>query len=178
MEEVIKEVVKYIIYPQFFPPIVLIIIQIIRSLFILFSVFAIALIVFLILNNAFLEMRFIDNWVEFIKAKPHRKVKMVKDWEKIVKQAKEGDESERKLAIIEADDTVEGILEKLGYKGSSIEDRLSKLNEDIIPNINDLKRAHKTRRDIVYDPNYTLSEDESKEMIDIYEKTFRDMQLF
>ncbi len=178
MEEVAKEIIKYIIYPELFPPAVLMVIQIVRALFITFSVLAIALIAFLLLNNAFLEMRFINNWVEFIKAKPHRKVKMVRDWEKIVKRAKEGDESERKLAVIEADDVVDGVLDKLGYKGKDLGDRLSKLNEDIIPNISDLQRAHKTRRDIIYDPNYNLSADDSKELIDIYEKTFKDLQLF
>ncbi len=176
MVEIIKEVINYIANPTLLPSIIFTVIQIMKWAFIVFSSFLLIMLIFLLSRNTYLDKRYINDWSEFIKAKPYRKVKIVRDWEKIVKRAKEGDESDRKLAIIEADDTVNDILGKLGYGGSNLEHKLLNLNKDVIPNIEELKRAHKIRRDLVYDPNYTLTENESRELIEIYQKTFKDMQ--
>lgn len=171
-----EEVINYLTNPHLFPQILFIVLQIVRFLFIVISIiFALALI-FLLTRNRYVENRVVNDWKEFLKERPYQKVKMIKDWERIIKQVKEGDESDKKLAIIEADDIVNDMLEKMGYKDEKLEDKLSKVDKDIIPNVEDLKKAHKKRRDIVYDPGYTLSDEETDEVIAIYEKTFKDLQ--
>ena len=173
-----EEIINFISNPQLFPRPVFIIFQIIRIVFSAVSIFLIIMLIFLLTRNRYIENRFLQDATEFKAQKPYQKVKIVKDWEKIMKQVKNGDESEKKLAVIEADDMVYDMVRKLGYKGEKLEEMLEKENSDIIPNIEDLKRAHKRRRDIVYDPGYTLTKEEAEEVMAIYEKTFKDLQFF
>jgi len=174
--EGLAKIVAYLTNPELYPPLVFLLFQILRFFFIVFSVFLAGMIVFLLTQNRYLEFRYFNDWAEFKKKKPYTKENIVKEWNKIVKQAREGDDSDRKLSIIEADEKVNEILGKLGYEGKNIEEKLSDLNEDIVPNMEELRKVHKRKRDIVYDPGYILSKEEANEMISVYEKTFKHMQ--
>jgi hypothetical protein len=47
----------------------------------------------------------------------------------------------------------------MGFIGDTLGERLEKLTDATIPNLNQLSDAHKVRNSIVHDPDYKLSID-------------------
>jgi len=149
-----------------------------RLSFIAIFIFFLLGIFMLLLKASWLKRRFLEDISEFSTNKPFGAKKPLKGWIKITKKLESGKESEYKLAIIEADNLLNNIFEKMGYKGETIEVKLKKLGPTILPDIDKIYQAHKVRNNIVYDPDYQLTLDQAKKAIDIYEKAFRDLELF
>jgi len=110
--------------------------------------------------------------------RPSDAKKAFKQWIRIIKKLSSDKESEYKLAVIEADNLLEGSLEKNGYKGELMEDRLDKIDAIILSNKEQVLEAHKIRNNIVHNPDFTLSVDQAKKAIDIYEEAFRNLEVF
>lgn len=102
----------------------------------------------------------------------------IKDWAKINKKLEGGKESEYKLGIIEADILLDDTLKKMGYSGESVGDRLKQIDKIILPNLDDLWKAHKVRNNIVHDPDYKLTVREAKEALKIFEEAFQVLNVF
>jgi len=88
---------------------------------------------------------------------------------------KKGDESEYKLAIIEADTVLDDVLEKVGYSGETLEDKIDKVSLVVISNKEEILEAHKVRNTIVYNPNYKVELEEAKKLLEIYKKALIDL---
>jgi hypothetical protein len=63
----------------------------------------------------------------------------------------------------------------MGYVGETMGERMEKINVAVLPNIEDVWAAHKIRNNIVHDPDFRLSLDETKRAISIYEKALTDL---
>jgi hypothetical protein len=78
-----------------------------------------------------------------------------------------------KQAIIEADTILEEMLEKMGYKGDSIGDKLKQVEKSDFVTLNEAWEAHKVRNRIAHSgSNFTLSKDEAERVIGMYRKVF------
>ncbi len=176
--EILSTAYEYLIVnPEVVPPAYYATWSFLRIVFIILFVFLAGMLVFLLFINEYVKLRFIEIIEEFIRAKPRRKIKLKADWKKNIRQIERGEEGDRKLAIIEIDDTIKDALLQLGYEGDTLGEMLENASKEFIPNLEDLKRAHKIRRDLIYDPNKTLSPEEASELIAIYEEAFRNLQL-
>ena len=103
---------------------------------------------------------------------------MVKAWAKITSRLETGLESEYKLAVIEADSILDNILNRMGFSGETLGERLNKLTVATLPNCEQVREAHKIRNNIVHDPSYRLGLDEAKRVLGIYQQALRDLQAF
>lgn len=101
---------------------------------------------------------------------------MAKQWFKIKARLDTGQESEFKLALIEADDLLSEVLKRLGYAGETLGERIEKITKASLSNIEDIKEAHKTRNNIVHDPDYRLTLEEAKKNTEIYENALSGLQ--
>ena len=96
-------------------------------------------------------------------------------WSNIQTQLKSYNQNDWKQAIIEADTILEEMLEKIGYEGNSIGDRLKKANPADFLTINSAWEAHKTRNRIAHGgSNFTLSRDEAERVIGLYRDVFKE----
>ena len=68
-------------------------------------------------------------------------------------------------------------LSRIGFEGETLGDRLQKVSPVIIPNLEDVFAAHKTRNDIVHDPDYRLTLQDAKTAIKAYEDAFSALDL-
>lgn len=114
---------------------------------------------------------------EFIDFKSYGAKKYEKTWAKITRRLERHSESEYKLAIIEADGFLNEILEKMGYQGATLGERLNRVPDGVLPNMQDVREAYETRSNIVHDPNYKITPEESKKTIAIYEKALQDLEV-
>ncbi len=149
-----------------------------KPLFIVISFVFLTAIIWFLLKTSWLKRRITEDASEFVTFKPLGVRKTPKEWIKIIKKLETGKDSEYKLAVIEADSLLEGKLKRIGQKGDTLVDLLEKLNPSILNNIEKVKQAHKTRNEIVHNPDYVLTLDQAKETIEVYGKAFRDLKIF
>ncbi|MBZ9569811.1 hypothetical protein KJA16_02715 [Patescibacteria group bacterium] len=141
-----------------------------KILFLIISLFFLFGIIYFLLKTGWLKRLFLQDLVEFLSFKPYAIRKVSQTWKKIIKGLEKVSESETKLAIIEADDLLNEILERMGYPGETLGEKLKQLSEVILPNLDEVWKAHKIRSNIVHDPTYRLSLGEARKVLEIYEK--------
>ncbi len=154
------------------------IVAVLRVLFLIFSFFLIGLIIYALVHTQWLRYRFFENSSEFFKSKPYGTDQYLKKWKQISNRINNNLEAEYKLAIMEADLMLESILKGMGYIEETVEKKLINVTSTEISNIEELKKVRKARNDIVYDPDYQLSKEKTKEVLDVYAATFKELGLF
>ncbi len=96
--------------------------------------------------------------------------KMQKRWDKIMARLKENNESQFKVAIIEADAIADEILGGIGYKGANMGEKLANIRPEQIDYMtDDLQRAHEIRNRIVHDENFRVDQELAESTIKIFE---------
>lgn len=151
--------------------------SIVKILFIIFSLALLAAVFYFLANTNYLHFRIFQDVTEFFTYKPYGTKKMIKVWKKIFGRLELPNESEYKLAVIEADDLLDGILKRLGYAGDNLKERLASLTGIILPSIDKVREAHTVRNSIVHDPDYHLTLDQAKKLLDTYEQALRELQV-
>ncbi len=167
-------VIDNIVYLKFIP---FWIINTVKISFIGFFVIGVVFLVFLFAKSSWAKFMVYDEANMFSNYRSYGLQKITKAWEKIVKRLSSNLNSEYKLAIIEADDLLNNILKKMGYSGETMGDRLKQVTLDMVANIEDLKEAHILRNNIVHDPDFSLSLEQAKKNVKIYEETFKNLNM-
>ena len=175
MEEVIKFELDFIIslLPTFVN-----ILEIMRVVAIITSIIFIVGIVILLHMNKYLVYRYAETFSDLFRKKPYLGIRIKKEWKDIIKRAKDGDEEERKLAVVDADEVLDEVLTKMSFVGENLQEKLEKISEDIFPTAEEIKMVHQEKKDILYNPDRELSKKDAMRIIDVYEKTIRDCQFF
>jgi len=85
-------------------------------------------------------------------------------------------ESDYKLALIEADNIFDNLLKKIGYQGEDMGERLKQITEAQLANIDDLWQAHKVRNRIAHESDFKLTYSQTKRAIEIFQRAARDLE--
>ncbi|MEK7071693.1 MAG: hypothetical protein AAB959_00170 [Patescibacteria group bacterium] len=144
--------------------------------FLAITLFFVVFITFALINTSWLNWYILRDLQEFFRRRPYGTKKVIKDWNKIKARLDTGLEAEYKLAILEADSTMDEVLKRMGFGGASLGERLDKLTAVSLPNLNEVRLAHQIRSNVVHDPDYKLTLDETKKTIAIFEKALVDLQ--
>jgi hypothetical protein len=105
------------------------------------------------------------------------KRRTVRAWTQIQKRVQAGDESNLKLAVIEADKVMDEILKRSGFAGETMADRLKGLNTAQLSNLQQVWEAHKLRNRIVHEPDFEVSKKEAEYAVSIYGRAFQEFGL-
>jgi len=138
--------------------------------FLFFFFVLLILVILLIFRTSWMQYAFLENLVQFFTFKPYGIKKSIKSWMKITKKLESGDEAEYKLAVIEADKMLDDILKQVGYSGETLEDKIQKLSQFLISNKEEVLEVHRYINDLLYNPNYRLDLDKTKEFLEVYKK--------
>jgi hypothetical protein len=147
-----------------------------RTLEFLLAIYAfiiLADIVMLVISRGFADIRFTFKGMKIPMISPK---KMKKKWDKIEARIKSNDLSNYKLAVIEADKIVGDILIGMSLEGGDLNEILDNLKPGQIENLEDLKKAHKLRNQIIHDPSFEVSKESAAEIIGIYEEFLKYFQ--
>ena len=98
-------------------------------------------------------------------------------WEAIMKKSQMSLPQSLTLAIIECDSFVDSVLKRMGLEGEHMADRLEKLDPEEIKTLPRLWNAHRTRNDLVHTPGFTISMEQAKRILNIYEEFLKEIQL-
>ena len=153
------------------------IVSITRIVFIAISVFLFGFIIFGLVHASWLRRLILTDFQEFLTYRPYGVKKFYRQWQKIKQRIDAGLESEYKLAITEADSTLDDVLKRLGFAGETLGERLTKLTEATITNLPEVLEVHKIRNNVVHDPDFKLTSGETKRILEVYEKALTDLQV-
>ena len=150
---------------------------VVKIIFALAGFIFLGFIMFMLMRTQWIRFKYLFDLVEFFTFRPYGVRRITKAWTKIQQRLQSGDETEYKLAVIEANSMLEETLKRLGILGKTFKERLSNITPTIIPNLNDVIKAHQTRDSIVHDPNFRLSLIDAQKTLDIFEEAFRSLDL-
>jgi len=150
--------------------------KLIKFVFVILSFAFIGFIIWALIKTSWLYRLIIWDIEEILTYRPFGARKIVKQWQKIKSKLDTGLESEYKLAVLKADAMLDNILNRMGFGGKTLGEKLIGLTAASLPNIEEVKQAHKVRNNVIHDPAYRLSLDEAKKAIEVYEKALIDLQ--
>lgn len=96
-------------------------------------------------------------------------------WMHILQLLESYNQNDWRQAIIEADIILEEMLEKMGYDGSTIGDKLKNVEASDFLTLNQAWEAHKIRNRIAHSGSeFKISQDESRRVIGLYQEVFEE----
>ena len=98
----------------------------------------------------------------------------VEEWEKIKQYLESRNESDWKLAILEADKMLDKLVQKMGYPGNNLGERLKAVEPSDFRTLNSAWEAHKVRNAIAHDQGYKLTKRSAARVIGLYEQVFKE----
>lgn len=149
----------------------------IKVLFILLTLVLLGFVIYFLAITSWLRFFILQDLVEFLSYKPYGTKRMTKAWRKILARLEKADESEYKLAVIEADEILDNVLKRLGYGGNNLKERLDNVTEILMPSLEKVKQVHSVRDSIVYDPDYRLTLDQARKLIEVYEQALKELEV-
>ncbi|HLC95632.1 MAG TPA: hypothetical protein VJH89_04050 [Patescibacteria group bacterium] len=103
---------------------------------------------------------------------------IIKRWEKILTRLEGDNPSQYKVAVLEADAFADEILSGIGYKGTTMTDRLASIHEGQLESKNIISEAHQIRNRIVHEADLAISLEDAKKCLDAYHAFFEEVELF
>ena len=97
-------------------------------------------------------------------------------WVKVTGNVSSENESDWRLAIIEADKMLDALMSIAGFSGASLGEKLLAVEPGEMLSLNDAWEAHKYRNKIAHEPGFVVSHYEAKRVIGLYEKVFREYE--
>lgn len=105
------------------------------------------------------------------------KRRSLKGWRQIQARLQASEQNQWKLAILEADHMLNEILKMSGYLGKDLEDKLELITPAQLSNVEEVQKAHQVRGKIAQDPAFAISREEALEVIEVYKKSFVELNL-
>ncbi len=100
---------------------------------------------------------------------------LVAQWQEVQRHANSTNPSDWRLAILEADIMLDEVLEKRGYQGDSLGEKLKSVDRSDMLSLDAAWEAHKIRNQIAHEGvGFQISEREAKRVIALYQKVFEE----
>ncbi len=95
-------------------------------------------------------------------------------WAEILDRLDSFNESDWRRAILSADTMLDEMLEKMGYHGETIGERLKTVEESDFLTLDNAWEAHKVRNRIAHEGEFVLTKREARRVIDLYKEVFEE----
>ncbi|MFQ5661810.1 MAG: hypothetical protein ACE5F2_00975 [Candidatus Paceibacteria bacterium] len=98
-------------------------------------------------------------------------------WNQLVDLAMSENESDWRLAIIEADTMLDDMVDAMGYKGDGLGEKLKQIERSDFNTLDQAWEAHKVRNNIAHaGSDFTLTQREVRRAIDLYKQVFDEFE--
>ncbi len=135
-------------------------------------------IIFLLIRTNWLKYRYIENVVGFLSYRPLGVGKLVKRWRGVRRKFEKGSEYDWKTAVLEAEELLDDVLERMGQKGETTEEKIQSLPLGSVSNFSQIREALGIKNRIIRDSEYKLSREEAESALKAFEQALKDLQVF
>jgi len=98
-------------------------------------------------------------------------------WERVIAHVQSENASDWRLAILESDIMLAELLERMGYAGENVGEKLKTIEQSDFNTIEDAWEAHKVRNLIAHQgSDYLLSKREAQRVVSLYANVFREFR--
>jgi hypothetical protein len=97
-------------------------------------------------------------------------------WEEIKRHVSSANPAEWKFAVLEADKLVDFVLDRAGFPGETMGEKLMAIDQSQIATIQGLWQAHKLRNQIAHDMNYFIRDVDARKAVEQFEATLMELQ--
>ncbi len=150
----------------------------VKILFILFSIFCAVAIAYLLKKTNYHHLDYLEELDILKDFKDFGATQALKQWKKIKKNFEKDDPVYRKLALLEAEKMLDEILKRMGLGPGTMDERLSKITQDDLPNLADILKARALCQDIAQDPDFQLDKEKAEIAFSAFEKALVSLQVF
>lgn len=102
--------------------------------------------------------------------------KIKRQWQRIKARLETKQESHYKIAVIQADKLFDNLLERAGFPGASMDDKLKQAISAQFSNLDDIWKAHKLRNEIIKNIDQKIDYSDAKNAIYAYEKALEELE--
>ncbi|MFA6974140.1 MAG: hypothetical protein WC238_05410 [Parcubacteria group bacterium] len=106
-----------------------------------------------------------------------KKSKMKARWDKVKKRLEVGSEAECKVAIIEADDIIDDLIARMGYKGNNMAERLANIPDGQLNELGEIKEAHEIRNRVIHEEDLVVDKEFAQDVLRKYEHLLRHFEV-
>lgn len=101
----------------------------------------------------------------------------VNRWAEIENNIESENSADWKMAIIEADSIIDSIIQRIGYDGENLGERLKNIEPSDFENLQNIWEAHKVRNRIAHEAErFELTKEEAKAALEKYKKALRELK--
>lgn len=98
-------------------------------------------------------------------------------WQKVLEHINSPTASDWKLGILEADIMLDEMLDKMGYHGATIGDKLKSIEPSDFSSLQDAWEAHKIRNSIAHEgSDFVINKPEAERVIKLFRKVFEEFR--
>lgn len=112
-----------------------------------------------------------------LEATREEKPKLNPAWQKVLTYMASANPDEWRLAIIEADNLLDQLVQTMNYAGESLGERLKNIEPSDFATLNDAWEGHKVRNRIAHESGYLPTENEARRAIANYRRVFEEFQI-
>lgn len=139
------------------------------------SLFFFGIIVFTRKKTKWLRINCWKQLQAFRNMKPYEVIHFGKRWKQTQEKLRTGSKSDAKLAAIEVDELLDDVLKMKAFRGDNIEERLSRVKKEDVPNLQELLSVRETKEIIVDNPDIDISLSDIHRMMEVYDKSLRSL---
>lgn len=147
----------------------------IKIFFEVFTIILFLVIVILVIKTR--PANLIQEAIEGVEAAQLEREKFQRKWKSVIEKLELRDEENLKSAVVEADQLLDEVLKKLKCFGETTSDRLKKLPPKSLSNLDEIKKAHELRNNVVYEDDFQLNFDDARKAIKAFEKAFKELEM-
>lgn len=96
-------------------------------------------------------------------------------WDSVIRRCMINSSESTKLAILDADNLVNELLERMGLEGEHMADRLENLTTEDFATLERLWASHRVRNKLVHEHGFTVSQEEALRVVDDYGSFLREI---
>lgn len=98
-----------------------------------------------------------------------------KTWQEVLAKIESVNPSDWNIAVIRADSIFDGILKNMNLPGENMGERLKQLDTAELQSLNSVWEAHKIRNRIAHETDQTLTHDEARRAISLFENGLKEL---
>ena len=151
----------------------IIVVKILAALYLAVLIVDIVLLIILVEGGALQATRKLFTGADY----PITRGKYRRRWQKISLHFESEMPSHWKAAVLEADQFVNEVLQRIGYKGKNLSERLRSVPSSQLRHKDDVLAAHHVRNQIVHEENFSLSKNQAEKIFETYHEFLKDLEL-